>query len=243
MTLNRPEVFNSFAPQLVAEFKAAVMEIAKDDSARVLIITGAGKAFQAGADIKEMSAMTTWEFNDYNHRLVEALGLLDEIPQPVIAAINGYALGGGLELALACDIRVASENVKMGLPEVKLGIIPGAGGTQRLIRLVPAGLALELLYTGRQIDAQEGLRLGLINKVVAKGQELTAAKELAREIMANAPLAVRQLKDSVVVGRNLPLQAAVEYTHKNVVLCAASQDAKEGMTAFLEKRSPQWKGM
>jgi len=242
LTLNRPKVFNAISAQLISEFREAVGEAERDDDIRVLIITGAGKAFQAGADIGELAKMTPIELHKWNHDLLEDWRAVEVLSKPVIAAINGYALGGGFELALACDIRVASENARMGLPEVSLGIIPGTGGPVRLPRLVPKGIAMQMLLTGEPIDAQEAYRIGLVNKVVPEGQAVAAAEEIANKIVKNGPLAVMLVKDVVEVGQDLPLDAAVEYDHKNVLLSSTSEDAKEGLTAFLEKRSPQWKG-
>lgn len=242
LTLNRPTVFNAINAQLISEFREAISEAEGDDDIRVLIITGAGKAFQAGADISELSKMTPLELHKWNHELLEDWRAVEALRKPVIAAINGYALGGGLELALSCDIRVASENARMGLPEVSLGIIPGTGGPVRLPRLVPKGIAMQMLLTGEPIDAQEAYRIGLVNKVVPEGQAVAAAEEIANKIIKNGPLAVMLVKDVVEVGKDLSLDAAVEYDHKNVLLSSTSEDAKEGLAAFLEKRPPQWKG-
>jgi len=241
LTLNRPKVFNAVNAQLISEFGEALNEVEKDDDIWVLIITGAGKAFQAGADISELVKMTPLELHEWNHDMLENWRTIERLKKPVIAAINGYALGGGLELAISCDIRVASENARMGTPEVGLGIIPGTGGTQRLPRLLGKGAAMELLLTGEAIDAHEAYRIGLVNKVVPEGQAVAAAEEIANKIIKNGPLAVMLAKDAVEVGEELPLDAAVEYGHKNILLCQSSEDAKEGLTAFLEKRSPQWK--
>jgi len=242
ITLNRPEVFNAIDVQLIAEFRDALRESGQDNDVRVVIITGAGKAFQAGADIKELSTLNSWELHEWNHNIVDVFNKIEKLCKPVIAAINGFALGGGLELSLACDIRIASENASMGVPEVHLGIIPGAGGTPRLERMIGQGKALELLLTGRQIDAQEAYGLGIINKVVPKGEAVKGAEEMAAEILKNSPEAVMLVKDAVIVGKDLPLEAAIEYAHKNLLLAAASEDAGEGFAAFLEKRTPEWKG-
>lgn len=242
ITFNRPEVLNAISAQLIAEFGQVISEIEQDKDIRVVIITGAGRAFMAGADISELAKMTPLEINEWNHRIVENSRALAALKQPVIAAINGYALGGGLEVALFCDIRVAAENAKLGLPEVSLGIIPGGGGTPQLPRLIAKAKAMEMLLTGDMIDAQEAYRIGLVNKVVPEGQALTAAEEIAARILKRGPLATMLVKDSVVVGKDLPLDAAMEYAHKNLVLCFASEDAREGLSAFLEKRPPKWKG-
>ena len=242
LTLNRPEVFNAFDSQLILEIKDGIREVEADTEVKVLIITGAGKAFQSGADIGELLRMTPLEIHKWNRNLLENWRALEALKIPVIAAINGYALGGGLELALACDIRVASEKARLGLPEAKLGIVPGSGGTQRLPRLVGKGIAMEILLTGEPIDAQEAYRIGLVNKVVPDGETLKAAEEIANRIIKNAPFAVEMIKDAVTKGEDMPLDGAVEYSHRNSILCHASEDTKEGLSAFLEKRIPQWKG-
>jgi len=242
LTFNRPDVLNAISEELTDETREAVSQIGQDEGVLVLIITGAGKAFMAGADISEVSTMGPLELHKWNQKIVKNLNALEKLRQPVIAAINGFALGGGLELAMACDIRIASEKVRVGLPEVKLGLIPGAGGTQRLPRLVGRGRAMELMLTAKMVDAQEAYRIGLVNKVVPAEELMKAAEEMANEIIANAPIAVQLVKDAVQVGTELPLEAAIEYGHKNVVASIAAEDAKEGLTAFLEKRSPRWQG-
>ena len=242
LTFNRPDVLNAISEELTDETREAVSQIGQDDEVLVLVVTGAGKAFMAGADIAELSQMGPYQLHKWNHKVVENLNALERLRQPVIAAINGFALGGGLELAMACDIRIASEKARLGLPEVKLAIIPGAGGTQRLPRLVGKGLAMELLLTGKMIDAQEAYRIGLVNKVVPAEELMQAAEEMANEIIANGPIAVQLVKDAVYIGTELPLEAAIEYGHKNVVTSIATEDAKEGLTAFIEKRSPRWQG-
>jgi len=242
VTFNRPEVLNAISTQLLTDLRQAINEIEQDKDIRVVIITGAGRAFMAGADISQLVKMNPLEINEWNHRIIENFGALEALKQPVIAAINGYALGGGLEAALCCDIRVASENARLGQPEVSLGIMPGGGGTPRLPRTVGRAKAMEMLLTGDMIDAQEAYRIGLVNKVVPEGQALKAAEEIAARILKRGPLATMLVKDAVVVGKDLPLDAAIEYAHKNLVLCFASEDAKEGLSAFLEKRSPEWKG-
>jgi len=239
--LNRPEVFNAIDAELISEFRNALSKVKEDENIRVLILTGAGKAFQAGADIKELSKMNTWELHKWNHDVLDAFKEVEKLRCPVIAAINGFALGGGLELSISCDIRIAAENAQLGVPEVYLGIIPGAGGTQRLTRIIGQGKTSELLFTGKQINAQEALGIGLINKVVPKGEALQSAEDMAEEILKNAPLAVMLAKDAVIVGKDLPLDAAIEYGHKNVLLSAASQDAQEGFNAFIGKVKPKWR--
>ena len=178
----------------------------------------------------------------WNDGIVRINAALERLRQPVIAAINGHAIGGGLELALSCTLRVIGESAKMGLPEVSLGIIPGTGGTQRLPRLIGKGRAAELLLTGDVINAQDAYSIGLVNKVVPDGKVVEAAEELARKIMANAPIAVEMAKDALEVGKDMPLEHAVQYSQKNCVTCFSTEDMKEGMAAFLEKRKALFKG-
>ncbi len=242
LTLNRPKVFNAISEQMIREMKAAVEEFHQDLSIGVVIITGAGKAFQSGADIQELSQMSPLDILRWNQGIVENLDALEKIRPPVIAAINGFALGGGLELALACTFRIAAESARMGLPEVRIGILPGAGGTQRLPRLIGKGLAAEMILTGEMITAQEAYRIGLVNRVVPDGELMAAAEEVARKILQNAPVAVALAKDAIEVGKNLPLEAAIQYAQKNCVTCFATEDMKEGTAAFLQKRKPQFKG-
>jgi enoyl-CoA hydratase/carnithine racemase len=242
LTLNRPKVFNAISEQMIREMKAAIDELHQDLSVGVVIITGAGRAFQSGADIQELSRMSPLDILRWNQGVVENLEALEKMRPPAIAAINGYALGGGLELALACTLRVAAESAKFGVPEVKLGILPGAGGTQRLPRLISKGLAAEIILTGEPIDAKEAFRIGLVNRVVPDDQLMTAAEALARKILENAPIAVALAKDAMEVGKNLPLEGAIQYAQKNCITCFATEDMKEGTAAFLEKRKAQFKG-
>jgi enoyl-CoA hydratase len=240
--LNRPEVRNAFNQVMIDEIQEALRRIDKDEDIRVLIITGEGKAFQAGADIAELSMMKPMDILRWNEGIVRINASLEKLRQPVIAAINGAAMGGGLELAISCTLRVMAENAKLGLPEVKLGIIPGTGGTQRLPRLIGKGKAAELLLTGDAIGAEEAYDMGLVNKVVPDGQVVRAAEELANRIMQNGPIAIEMAKDALEIGKDLPLEHAVQYSQKNCVTCFSTEDMKEGMTAFLEKRRPQFKG-
>lgn len=186
--------------------------------------------------------MSPLEILRWNQGVVENLEALEKMRQPVIAAINGYALGGGLELALACTLRVAAESAKMGVPEVKIGILPGAGGTQRLPRLIGKGLAAEIILTGEPIDAREAFRIGLVNRVVPDDQLMATAEAIAGKILENAPIAVALAKDAMEVGKDLPLDGAIQYAQKNCVTCFATEDMKEGTAAFLQKRKPQFKG-
>jgi len=242
LTLNRPEVRNAFNQEMIDEIRDALRLIDIDEEIRVLIITGAGKAFQAGADIAELSVMQPMDILRWNEGIVRINAALEKLRQPVIAAINGAAMGGGLELAISCTLRVIEESVKMAIPEVKLGIIPGTGGTQRLPRLIGKGRAAEILLTGEPIDAQEAYRIGLVNEVVPDGEAVNGAEEMARKIMANAPIAVEMAKDALEIGKDLPLEHAVQYSQKNCVTCFSTEDMKEGMSAFLERRKADFKG-
>lgn len=242
VTLNRPDVRNAFNQTMIDELLDLLPTIDKDAAVRVLIITGAGKAFQAGADIAELKTMQPMDILRWNDGIVRVNGFLESMRQPVIAAINGPALGGGLELAISCTFRLMVSSAITGLPEVKLGIIPGTGGTQRLPRLIGKGRAAELLLTGDVIDAQEALRVGLVNQVVEAEALMDAAERLAQRIMANAPIAVEMAKDAMEVGKDIPLEQAVQYSQKNCITCFSTRDMQEGMTAFLEKRKAEFIG-
>jgi enoyl-CoA hydratase len=242
LTLNRPEVRNAFNQEMIDELRDALRRIDRDEEVRVLIITGAGKAFQAGADIAELSVMAPMNILRWNEGIVRINAALEKLRQPVIAAINGPAMGGGMELAISCTLRVIAESAKMALPEVKLGIIPGTGGTQRLPRLIGKGRAAELLLTGAAINARDAYDMGMVNKVAPDNNVVEAAEELARRIMNNAPIAVEMAKDALEIGKDLPLEHAVQYSQKNCVTCFSTEDMKEGMAAFLEKRKANFKG-
>ena len=242
LSLNRPEVRNAFNQEMIDELRDVLRIVDSDQEIRVLIITGSGKAFQAGADIAELRVMTPMEILRWNEGIVRINADLEKLRQPVIAAINGAAMGGGFELAISCTLRVIAESAKMALPEVKLGIIPGTGGTQRLPRLIGKGRAAELLLTGDIIDAQNAYHMGLVNSVVSDGKVLEEAESLAHRIMSNAPIAVEMAKDALEIGKDLPLEHAVQYSQKNCVTCFSTEDMKEGMSAFLEKRKAEFKG-
>jgi len=242
LTLNRPEVFNAISQELIDEVSDALATVNKDEEIKVLIITGAGKGFQAGADIKELSTMTPMSILRWNEGVVRNHAAIEKLRQPVIAAMNGLAMGGGLELAISCTLRIAVEGAKLALPEVKLGIIPGTGGTQRLPRIIGKGRAYELLLTGDVITAEEAREIGLVNKVVPKGEAVKAAQEMARKIMNNGPIAVELCKDAVEIGMDLPLEQAVQYSQKNCITCFSTEDMKEGTSAFIEKRKPNFQG-
>ncbi len=242
ITINRPETLNSIDSQLLDELSALLDEIKVQEETRVVIVTGKGKAFVAGGDIAAMQSMNSSEGYQFGCRGQEVYAKFEKLPQPVIAAVNGYALGGGCEMAMACDIRLASVKAKFGMPEVSLGIIPGFGGTQRLPRLVGKGKALELLMSGRPINAEEAERIGLVEKVV-EGDVLDSAKELAKEILKKGPLAIRYIKSVVQYGLEVEKNAAIASEASLLGLCFASEDQKEGMQAFLEKRKAQFKGI
>ncbi len=242
ITLNRPKVMNAFNEEMIAELRQALALINIDEEIRVLIITGAGKAFQAGADIADLAAMTPIKLLRWNEGLVRVNAALEKLRQPVIAAVNGVALGGGLEFALACTLRVASIRAKFGLPEVTLGIIPGTGGTQRLPRLIGKGRAARMVLTGEIIRAEEAEKIGLIDQVTPEGQALQEAEKLSERILVQAPIAVEMAKDAIEIGMDLPLEQAIQYSQKNCVTCFSTEDMKEGTSAFLEKRKPDFKG-
>jgi enoyl-CoA hydratase len=244
LTINRPEKLNALNSEVMAQLDAAVAGAAADPEVRCVIVTGAGeKAFIAGADIGELAKLTPIEGREYARRGQAMIDRIDRLPIPTIAAINGFAYGGGLELAMACTLRVASENAKMGLPETSLGIIPGYGGTQRLARHVGRARALELVLTAEKgITAAEAHRLGLVNQVVPAGQAHAAAVVLARRIAANGPTAVRYAMEAIRTGLDMTLADGQAFEAALFGLCAATEDMKEGMTAFLEKRPAKFTG-
>jgi enoyl-CoA hydratase len=242
LKVNRPKVLNALNRATLLEIQRALKELEKDPGVRVLIITGEGeKAFVAGADISEMAPMNPKEALEFSKLGHETLSLLEEFPCPVIAAVNGYALGGGLELVLACDIILASENARLGLPEVTLGICPGFGGTQRLPRLIGKARAKELIFTGEMIDAKKAYEYGIVNKVVPQDKLLDEAKEIARKIAKNGPLAVRTAKRLVEMGLETSLRNGETMEMEAWANLFATEDQKEGMRAFLEKRKPEFK--
>jgi enoyl-CoA hydratase len=243
ITLNRPDVHNAMNDAMRRELTRCFEGLATDDDVKVVVITGAGdKAFSAGADIREfVEPLVPVKFREHRRR-VDFRQVMDRCPQPIVAAINGYALGGGLELALACDIRVAAANATLGLTEVNLAIIPGGGGTQRLPRLVGRGKALEMILTGARIPADEALRIGLVERVVPAGEALKAAGELARAIASKAPVALRYAKEAVVKGLELPLADGLRLEGDLSTLLRTTDDRVEGAKAFLEKRAPRWTG-
>jgi enoyl-CoA hydratase len=243
ITFNRPNVLNALNRKTMEELGACLKTVRADDTIRVLILTGAGeKAFIAGADINELSQQTPVLGREYTLYGQEIIHRLETLGKPVIAAINGFALGGGCEVALACTLRIASRNAKLGQPEVKLGIIPGYGGTQRLARLCGKGVAHELILTGEMISAEEALRVGLVNRVVDSAELLAAAEAIARKIIANAPLAVKYAMEAVERGMEMPQEEGLYLEATLFGLACATQDMREGTRAFLEKRPPKFEG-
>jgi len=243
LTLNRPDVHNAMNDTMRRELTSCFTALAEDDEVRVIVVTGAGeRAFSAGADIREfVEPQVPVKFRDYRRR-VDFRVVMDRCPQPIIAAINGWALGGGLELALACDLRIAATDAQLGLTEINLAIIPGGGGTQRLPRLVGRGKALEMILTGARIGAEEALRIGLVERVVERGQALPAAAALARALAAKAPVALRYAKEAVVKGLALPLADGLRLESDLSTLLRTTEDRVEGARAFLDKRAPRWTG-
>ncbi|HXE57988.1 MAG TPA: enoyl-CoA hydratase-related protein [Gemmatimonadales bacterium] len=243
VTINRPDKLNALNDAVIGELDRAVGRIGDDPVIRGAIVTGAGpKAFVAGADIAELAAQGPFDGKARAMRGQAVFRRLERCGKPVIAAVNGFALGGGCELAMACHLRVASENAKFGQPEVKLGIGPGYGGTIRLPRLVGKGRALDLLLTGRMIDAEEALRIGLVNRVVPADRLLAEAEALLRGILDNGPLAVRLVLEAVDEGLELTLDEGLLLEANHFGLLASTEDMREGMTAFLEKRPARFRG-
>ncbi len=243
VAVNRPKVLNALNMATMEELGLAFTDIKDDASIRVAILTGAGeKAFIAGADIGELAKHDAVSGKEYTHRGQSVLNLIENLGKPVIACLNGFALGGGCEIALACTMRLASENAKLGQPEVKLGIIPGYGGTQRLPRLVGKGVALHMVLAGEMITAQEALRIGLVNEVVASADLIPRAEAIAAKIIANAPLAVQYALEAVNKGMEMTLAEGLYLEAVLFGVCCATEDKKEGTSAFLEKRTAQFKG-
>ena len=244
LTVDRPEKLNALNASVLEALDARIREAEADGALRCLIVTGAGeKAFIAGADIGELVKLTPLDGREHARRGQAVVERIASLPIPSIAAINGYAYGGGLELAIACTLRVASENARMGLPETSLGILPGYGGTQRLARLLGTSRAAELILTSEKgITAADAGRLGLVNRVVPAGQALAAAMDLALAIVKNGPIACRYALEAIRRGSEMPLPEGLAYEATLFGLCAATEDMKEGMTAFLEKRPAKFAG-
>ncbi len=243
VTLNRPKVLNALNAQTLDELRRAFLELQHDADIRAIVLTGSSdRAFAAGADINELANQTASSARDLALAGQHLFTLIETLGKPVIAAINGYALGGGCELAMACTLRIAADRARFGQPEIGLGLIPGYGGTQRLPRLVGKGRALELLLTGAPITATEAERIGLVNRVVPFDELLPTAKALAASLAAQAPVAVRYIIDAVNAGLDMPLAAGCAHEATLFGLAAATEDMREGTRAFLEKRKPAFKG-
>lgn len=243
VSINRPDKLNALSGAVVVELEDAFADIARQSAIRALILTGAGeKAFVAGADIAELSQLTAFEARQLALRGQRAFRMLETMPKPSVAAVNGYALGGGLELAMACTVRFAAENAKVGQPEVKLGIIPGYGATQRLPRLVGRGRALELLLSGETISAAEAHRIGLVNAVVPQAELLSHSRAWLDKVLANAPLALGLVMEAVDTGLNAGLEEGLRFEAAAFGMSAATEDRHEGTRAFLEKRRAVFSG-
>jgi enoyl-CoA hydratase len=243
VTIDRPRVLNALNRATFIELDSVLTELASNDDMRVVLLTGAGeKSFVAGADIQELAGITAAEGQQLSARGQRTFDRIETLGKPVIACINGFALGGGCELAMACTLRLASETARLGQPEVKLGVLPGYGGSQRLPRLVGKGAALKLLLTGEMISSAEALRIGLVDEVVPASELLARAEALARIIASMAPIAVRHTLAAVHVGEGQPLKQALALESSLFGLCCSTEDMAEGTRAFLEKRQPTWKG-
>jgi enoyl-CoA hydratase len=243
VTINRPKVLNALNTHTLDELRRALFELRQDDDVRVVIVTGAGeKSFVAGADIKELAALTPTSGREHALAGQHVFDLIEKLGKPVIAAINGYALGGGCELAMSCTIRLAADSAKLGQPEINLGLIPGYAGTQRLARLVGKGKAMEIILTGAPMTAAEAEKIGLVNRVVPAAELMTAARTLAAALAAQAPVAMRYIIDAINHGLDMPFADAVKFEATLFGLVAATEDMREGTRAFLEKRKPDFKG-
>lgn len=239
--INNPQSMNALNSDVLSELDAAFSSIGQDADIDAVILTGEGRAFVAGADISQMSTMNAAQGKEFGVQGSKVFRKIELLPKPVIAAINGFALGGGCELALSCDIRIASSKAKIGQPEVGLGITPGFSGTQRLPRIVGEGRAKELIYTAQAIVADEAYRIGLVNKVVEPEELMDAAMNMARTIAKNAPVAVRFSKEAINRGMQTDLDTAIAIENNLFGLCFSTEDQKEGMKAFFEKRPAEWK--
>lgn len=243
LTINSPRTMNALNSEVLGELECAFYELNLDESVKVVVLTGAGeKAFVAGADIKEMSQMNSFEALRFAQKGQRVMQLINRMCKPVIAAVNGYALGGGLELALACDFIYASEKARLGFPEVGLGVIPGFGGTQNLSRLIGANKANELIFTGRVINAAKGLAWGIVNEVFAPEELLPKTMETAREIADKGTLAVAFAKDAIVSGLSMSKDDGFRYEASQFGVLFATEDQREGMGAFMEKRAAAFRG-
>jgi enoyl-CoA hydratase len=243
VTINRPKVLNALNSQTLDELRRVVLELKEETAVRALVLTGAGeKSFVAGADINELAVMTPDGARDHARRGQHVFDLIEHMGKPVVAAINGFALGGGCELAMACTIRIAASTARLGQPEVNLGLTPGYAGTQRLARIVGTGRALEMLLSGDHITADEAFRIGLVNRVVPAAELMTEAKRIATKLAAKAPIAIRYILDAVHQGVEMPLAQAQQFEATLFGLAASTDDMREGTRAFLEKRPADFKG-
>lgn len=238
ITFNRPEVMNALNNQTRAEFGNVMSAVSADAEVTVVILTGTGKAFVAGSDIKELSQTTPFSA----HNITRLGSLVENLEKPVIAAVNGFCLGGGCEIAMACDLIIASDKARFGLPEINLGLIPGGGGTQRLPRLVGSCRAKELIFTGDVIGADEAERIGLVNRVVPADELMTTAKEMAKRIASKSQAALRLAKQAINKGMQTSLEAGLDYEREMYSLALTLEDKEEGVAAFIEKRKPRFKG-
>ena len=243
ITINRPKVLNALNTQTMDELRRVILELKQDDDVRVVILTGAGeKSFVAGADINELAVQTPVSGREHALAGQHVLDLVENMGKPVIAAINGFALGGGCELAMACTLRLAADTAKLGQPEIALGLLPGYAGTQRLPRLVGKGKAMEVILTGTPIAADEAQRIGLVNRVVPAAELMAEARKLAAQLAKSAPIAMRYIINAVNKGVEMPFAEACQYEATLFGLVASTDDMREGTTAFLEKRKPEFKG-
>lgn len=242
LTLNRPEAMNALNDQLILDLTQAIDTVYQDNKIRVLVITGGDKVFAAGGDIKAMLACGPWEAREYVSPIHKVFNAIAELPKPTIAAISGFALGGGVELSLTCDFRIAAQNARFGFPEINLGIFPAAGGSQRLPRQVGMSKAKELMFTGDIIDADTALVIGLVNKVAGNEELMETTLKMAEKLAAKPPLAIRNLKQSMHNVNYMDLNMGLKTELEILVSLFATEDQKEGMLAFAEKRKPDFKG-
>jgi len=243
VTINRPKVLNALNSQTVDELRRVMLDLQRDDGVRAIVLTGAGeKSFVAGADINELAVQTPTGGREHALKGQHVFDVIENLGKPVIAAINGFALGGGCELAMACTLRIAADSARIGQPEINLGLIPGYAGTQRLPRLVGKGKAMEMILTGAPIGADEALRIGLVNRVVPAASLMTDARALAAQLAAGAPIAMRYIINAVNKGTEMPFAEACQYEATLFGLVASTDDMREGTKAFLEKRKAEFKG-